>query len=294
MQKQAILIMYHDDYNLLKTILKLLDHELIDIYIHVDKKVKNFNFQEVEKLLKKSKIFFTKRLDVRWGTYKQIECELELMKLASNNNYQYYHLISGVDLPIKKAEEIYNFFKKQTKEFVGFSSLEDISEMDIARIKYYHLFNNNYRNKNRLIRKISSLLYQNLLKVQKILKTNRLKNETLVIRKGCNWFSITDDLVKYVIKKEKLIKKVFNYSHCADELFLQTLVYNSKFKDNIYQKGGNDCEAAMRLIDWKRGEPYTFTSLDYELIKNSKMMFARKFSGKNQEIIEKIKNYLER
>lgn len=292
MSKQAILIMYHDDYDLLLKLLKLIDYKYIDIYIHVDKKVKDFDFLEIKKIVKASKVYFTKRLDVRWATYGQIECELELLKKASNNNYQYYHLISGVDLPIRKIDDIYNFFKNQTQEFVGFSPLETISELEISRIKYYHLFNNNYRSPNRIKRKISSIFYHGLLKFQKEIKINRLRKQSLIIRKGCNWFSITNDLVKYVLSKENLIKKVFKYSHCADELFLQTLVYNSRFKDKVYCDGGNDCQGAMRLIDWQRGTPYTFKEEDFELIKNSKMMFARKFSSRHIEIIEKMERYL--
>ena len=48
----------------------------------------------------------------------------------------------------------------------------------------------------------------------------------------------------------------------------------------------------MRLIDWVRGEPYVFLEEDFDLIKNSKMLFARKFSSKNNKIIEKIVEYL--
>lgn len=288
MLKQAILIMYHDDYNLLTKLLKLLDYKYIDIYIHVDKKVKDFDFLEIKKLLKESKVYFTKRLDVRWGTFKQIECELELMKLASLKQYKYYHLISGVDMPIKNIEKIYNFFNEENHEFIGFTDFNNISDSNLERVKYYHLFNNNLRSSSEFKRKLSNKIYYNLLRIEKILKINRLKNKNLIIRKGPNWFSITDELVRYVISQEKLIKKVFRYSYCADEVFLQTLVYNSKFKDNVYRNYKLDNENAMRLIDWIRGEPYVFKEEDFELIKNSKMMFARKFSSQDIEIVEKI------
>jgi len=290
--KQAILIMYHDDYNLLTKLLKLLDYKYIDIYIHVDKKVKAFDFLEIKKLLKESKVYFTKRLDVRWGTFKQIECELELMKLASLKQYKYYHLISGVDMPIKNIEKIYNFFSEENHEFIGFTDFNNISDSNLERVKYYHLFNNNLRSSSEFKRKLSNKIYYNLLRIEKILKINRLKNKNLIIRKGPNWFSITDELVRYVISQEKLIKKVFRYSYCADEVFLQTLVYNSKFKDNVYRNYKLDNENAMRLIDWIRGEPYVFKEEDFELIKNSKMMFARKFSSQDIEIVEKIERLL--
>ena len=70
------------------------------------------------------------------------------------------------------------------------------------------------------------------------------------------------------------------------------LVYNSKFKDNVYRDYETDNENAMRLIDWIRGEPYVFKEEDFELIKNSKMMFARKFSSQDIEIVKKIERFL--
>ena len=58
MNKQAFLIMYHNDYYILERLLKQIDSENFDIYLHVDKKVKNFDFEYTKKILKKSKIYF--------------------------------------------------------------------------------------------------------------------------------------------------------------------------------------------------------------------------------------------
>ena len=49
------------------------------------------------------------RIDVRWGDFSQVECELALFKQAAIGRYDYYHLLSGVDLPIKSAEYITAF-----------------------------------------------------------------------------------------------------------------------------------------------------------------------------------------
>ena len=48
MKKQAILIMYHNDYYILEKLLQQIDNEKFDIFLHVDKKTKNFNFEYVE------------------------------------------------------------------------------------------------------------------------------------------------------------------------------------------------------------------------------------------------------
>ena len=53
MKKHAYLIMAHNQPQILKKLLTLLDHEQNDIYIHVDKKMKKFDIREYEELLKK-------------------------------------------------------------------------------------------------------------------------------------------------------------------------------------------------------------------------------------------------
>ena len=49
--------------------------------------------------------------------------------------------------------------------------------------------------------------------------------------------------------------------------------------------------ACMRYIDWKKGNPYSFTINDYDELMNSGCLFARKFDLKTEEqqqIVEKI------
>ena len=290
MNKQAILIMYHNDYYILEKLLKQIDNENFDIYLHVDKKVKKFDFEKIKKLLKKSNIVFVKRLNVKWSTFSQIKCELNLLKEASKSNYLYYHLLSGNDLLLKDSNEIYEYFNKyQGKEFVAYTNLDIINEQELERIKYYHILNKNRRHKNKIIRILSTKIYYKLLSIQKKLKINRLKNINLQFRKGANWFSITNELVKYVLTKEKEIYKIYKHSNCADELFLQTIVYNSSFKENIYQESSNEHQNIKRYIDWERGEPYTFTIEDYHDLTDSNCFFARKFSSSiDIEIINKL------
>ena len=96
-------------------------------------------------------------------------------------------------------------------------------------------------------------------------------------------------------RKKKYIRKVFRWTYCADEVFLQTIVHNSIFREHLYVKQyDNSNKSKMRLIDWKRGHPYTFRMDDFEELKNSEMLFARKFDAQQDErIIKAIFEYLE-
>ena len=107
---------------------------------------------------------------------------------------------------------------------------------------------------------------------------DRAKKYNVVFYKGANWFSITDALTQYIIEKKDWIKEVFRYARCGDEMFLQTLVMNSKFKNSLIKNNFCDNYSTIQYcIDWHRGSPYVFKKEDVSLLIDSNMCFARKF-----------------
>lgn len=293
--KHAYLIMAHNEPYILERLLKLIDDKRNDIYLHIDKKWRDFDFEYFKKIVHKSNLYFTDRLDVRWGTYRQIECELLLFEMAHNNGgYSYYHLLSGIDMPLVNQDVIHDYFDKNNgKEFICFDYHNKVLPDTIDRIKYFHLFVNNMRNNNLIIKVIFKIFHKIFLIFQKIFHVNRLKKVPLTIRKGANWVSVTEVVVDYILSKKEMIRKIFSYSVCADEVFLQTIIYNSDLYDKLIGYKNDDNFAIKRYIDWKRGKPYTFKSEDFNDLINSGCFFARKFSIKvDKEIIDKIYDYV--
>lgn len=294
--RHAYLIIAHNEFGLLEKLLKLIDHKDNDIYVHIDKCVKNFDFNYFKSLLKKSNIFFTERTNVNWGDYSQINSELVLLKASCKGKYDYYHLLSGVDLPLKSQKEIHDFFEKNNgKQFVHMVSYnKDV----LNRISLYHPFCKFKRRfKNKYLSTGMEYFTKIIDKVQKILKVNRLKNINFDIKYGANWFSITHELVMYILSNEDFIKKYFKSSLCADELFLQTLVYNSKFKNDLYyKKEDGNYISCLRYVVWdkddcKNGSPHTWRASEYEELMNSDYLFARKFNSNiDNDIINMIFN----
>lgn len=282
--KQAYLIMAHKDDMTFRTLLRMLDDPRNDIFIHMDKKTDGYNSSEIEKLLKHSSVIHVDRINVTWGGTSQIYCELNLLKEAINNgNHQFYHLLSGSDLPIKSQNEIICFFTDNYgKEFIRFEKPE-YSYIDRTKF-YYPLQERIGRTQNLGLKCIGTILKY----IQMFFHVHR--NQGIEFQKGTSWFSITDEFARYVVEKESWIRSAFKNTFCCDEVFLQTILINSPYKDNLYHtKFDNDPHAIMRLIDWRRGTPYTFRSADKEELFTSDMMFARKFDSEiDQDIIKEI------
>ena len=199
MKKHAYLIMAHTQPELLKKLLKMLDNERNDIYLHIDSKAKDYPLDEIAAVLQKSKCIFTERTDVKWGSYSQIHCEMVLLKEAVKTEHAYYHLLSGMDLPIKSQEQIFAFFEKYDGlEFVD-EDEATISEAALSRVKYTHKFYGKAGSVKDILGALST-------KGQKLLGVDKTKKYgDIIFQKGRNWFSITHGLAKLTVEKEENI-----------------------------------------------------------------------------------------
>lgn len=298
--KHAYLIIAHGKWEQLKILLKQLDSIENDIFIHIDAKVNNVPIKDLKETVKFSKIEIFQKYKVYWGSLELTKTEIFLIKQAMQYNmYDYFHLLSGMDLMIKPLNEINRFFERNRgKEFIHFDTdkrLEYDKEI-LRRVKSYHFFTNfRRRYKVKILNDFFTLLEHVSLGIQEILKIDRTKKyNNFIIKYGSQWFSITNQFAKYVIENEKRIDKMFKHTKCSDELIMQSLIYNSKFKENLYNLEFDDnVEANMRLIDLKErgknGSPYVWKISDFKEIKESKCLFARKFdTGVDNEIVKKI------
>ena len=285
--RHAYLIMAHGNFPILEKQLRFLDSDAADFFVHVD--ADNFPLEQYRALPKKSTVTFLPREKVRWGDITQIRCELRLLDAAVGGGYDYYHLLSGVDVPIKSRAYIEDYFAHRSgTNFIKFQSRE-ISAQHLARVRYYYPFQRlNVRSRfGRTALRELGLLPQRLFRVD---RTKRYPG--MVFQKGTNWFDITDELARYVLSRRKEIETVYRSTCCADEMFLQTLVINSPFVDTLSTYAfDNDFRACCRYIDWRRGNPYTFGPDDFdELIHAGEdYLFARKFDyGASPELVERL------
>lgn len=294
--RHAILITTHDNVEISKNLLSLYDDKNIDFYFLIDKKAKSYNEEVLKDICKKSNVYFVPKINIYWGSFSQIQAEYILLENAVKKSYDYYHLISGCDIPLYTKNEFFDFFEQNKgKEFVEYSPKEIAEKNKVQdRVKYYYAFMESVREKSAIKRKPKTFLREFFLKLQKLLKIDKTKGKEF--QYGSNWFDITDDFAKYVLKNKPWVIKHFKKTCCADELFLQTLLFNSPFYSNNYYclNEKNRILQRNRYTDWTRGQPYTFKKEDYnEIINIKESLFIRKFNYKNDaEIVNKLFDWL--
>lgn len=87
LERQVYLIIAHNQKDLLLKLVKSLDYEFNDIIVHIDKKVKNWDFSEIKKAVKNQILRFTMKyrfsggpsntgndVSTRKSKYSQIKC----------------------------------------------------------------------------------------------------------------------------------------------------------------------------------------------------------------------------
>ncbi len=284
--KHAYLVIAHNNFHTLSLLLRMLDHERNDIFLHIDKRVKNAPFEDLRACVSHSKIYFTKRIAVKWGRSSQVDCEMILLKAAlKQGKYDFVHLISGVDLPIKPMNEILAFFDAhKTTQFLQLGETEKY----IWRLSKFNFL---VGAPDGIVKRFTDRL---ALVLNEKLGINRIKKYgDIGYVKTSNWFSITGDCAEYILGKASFIKQLTRFTCCADEMFLGTVIYNSPFWEAVYNKEFS-WDGHMRYIDRIRNvgsSPHTFTMEDKALIDTSEMLFARKFDENvDPDIIEYIYN----
>lgn len=296
MGKHAYLILAHKNFGQLRKMIELLDYPDNDIFVHVDAKAKEFDPDDWHDVTRYSRlVFLPERFEVNWGGVSIMRSEIALLKEATRTDrYDYYHLLSGMDMPIKPQEEVHRFFEaNKGKEFLN---LWEFKKSTLSRFRYYTIFP---EGEGQFRTRIINHIFKGLQ-----MAVGYRINRDVDFRFGSQWFSITDDLARYVVEKEDWLEKVFRRTSTCDEIFLPTLVWNSPFRDRLYMptpvKSQKEVNMSnMRFIDWTRGEsirhPWTFRADDLQLLESVPHFWARKFDENvDAEIIDLLHKKLGR
>lgn len=291
--KHAFVILAHDKFSTLEHLLRLLDDSRNRIYLHVDAKAADFEEARFQAVLREASLHLVPRIPVHWAGRSQIDAVLVALEHALKDDFDYFHLLTGADLPIKSPSEIDEFFERNVgDEFIDFAP----ENYNFATYKaaYLHFFTN-----NRYYRTKRSVKYLNhgLAKIQQHLRMRRTRSRRFY--HGSAYFSISREFAEYVHTKACEIRADYKWTLAADEVFIQTLIMESPFRERVHtfeeKHFGN-----ARWIDRDRGRgnsPYTFRIEDLQALLSAPagLLFARKFDEDvDSAIISEIEDHLKR
>lgn len=302
MSKHAYLIIAYHQWELLKTLIQLIDDERNDIFIHIDKKITDVPADEISSAAKKSEVIFTERLPIYRGTYVISKAELLLLKTALNHGeYRYFHLISGQDLPLKTQNELHSFFDEMDGyNFIDLVQPNQLKKRVRESVTLYNLFIKKSFAKKTFVASLMRNTNRITKELQRLFNINRFaiyEKEGYQVAYGSSWFSITDDFAVYLVNHEKLVEQMFGkMTSIAEEKFIQTLIWNSQYRDSLFQLSDDymNVKPNLRYIVWTGNiSPETIRSEMFDDMIKSPALFARKFDlNIDAKVVEQVKKHI--
>lgn len=291
----AFLIQAHNQPQLIKLIVDILNKKNHYFFIHIDKKsYKLLDSYEIKILSKMNNVKIYSFMKVNWGSCNQFLVSLQLLKKVMESNIQceYYHLISGADIPLKNGNDFDLFFLNKDKSYIGLVNKDEAQNHKQRLLIYYLRDIMNYRGNFagkcicKILEKFQFILLRHGIKIR-----SKLNFE---LYKGSQWWSLNKKIVQYILsyceENPSYIKR-FKYTDCCDEIFFHSIIMNSKYRDQIENNN-------LRYIDWRpkyhnAPVPRTLTADDWVSIAQSNALFCRKIDWNvSQDLIQIIKTKL--
>lgn len=284
--KQAILLTAYKDIAFIQRTIDAFNDDY-SFYIHLDKK-QNYDEADIAALKGNRKVkLVLKKYKIHWASVRHLEAILDLAREAcKDKSIEYIHSITGQDFPVKSPEQISDFLaKNKGTEYIGAVKLPCSHWIGggINRIEYYTPYE--YLN----AKGKGSYLIKAMRTMQKIVGFKRkLPSEFSELYGGLIYFTLTRGAVNYCLNyldENPHVFDRFKYTFSPEEILLQSILFNSPFKDRI-------CNDNLRFMIWSMRDgqsPAILDERDYEKIELSNAIFARKFDSKiSSGLIDKL------
>jgi len=272
--KIANIVTVHKSPHQLARMINAFSHPSVFHFIHLDAKVDIKQFLFVAEFPRVK--FIQNRCKVNWAGFGQVQSTLNSFReiLQTGIDFDYFNLITGQDYPIKRIDDFVSYLAaNEGKEFFQFQHAETEWLESVHRFKKYHFTWLNIKGRYRL-----EYLINALLPPRKAYKGYEIYGRSA-------YFTITSACVKFIVafvNENPDYVKYFKTVWAPDEMFFQTLLLNSLWKNKLINNN-------LRYIEWypKVANPKIFTQEDLPKLKESPHFIARKFDEKvNSQILD--------
>jgi len=263
----AHLIMAYKDPAQIERLVKKMSHPQFDFFIHVDTKFDLAPFEYLQNIERVHLI--QNRQKVRWAGYSFIKALLGSVKeiLESNNAYDFINVMSGQDYPIKSTEFIHDFFKERKGTSFIYAEKDGSPwwQKLKGRVLRYHMIDYDFRGKYRIENWLNALLPKRKFPLPYVFYGGS----------KATWWVLTAECARYVVdflERHPKVRRFAKHSLVVDEYLIPTIIMNSDFRDRVELEN-------YRYVEWPEGKfnPRILTVEDFNSLKDSSMLFARKF-----------------
>lgn len=265
----AYLILCHKHPDQVRRLVEELDDDGVNFVIHVDKRSAGLRPQLEQMLSGRKNVSFARQLPCYWGRFSIVEATLSAMKLALEQPFDYAVLLSGQDYPVKSRRTIRQFFAdRRGREF----------------IESFSLLQPNRWSGNAGVFKPERRAFSFVLGFRsRLWSTGWQRRFPLdhVPYGGAQWWALTREAIDYIVEfvaAQPAYARYFRFAMAPDEMFFQSILSNSPFRERIADRVTYDC--------WHHPDPpypKILTDEDFSALREPAWLFARKFDPTRSE-----------
>jgi hypothetical protein len=266
--KQVFLIHAHKDLPQINALVEQLRDDEFIIYVNLDRKSALDPAQ-----LHPGARLVDKRIDVRWGGFSQVEATLNSLRQVVREVPQFDKVVflSAQDFPLLPNGRLKQELARVAgRELIDSNPIRPGGWPVAFRYQYF------YREGSGRGQRLACALANRVLRLCN--RTRRLPRN-LEPYGGSSWWALSRPCLLALlerIEREPAIVGFFRTVLCPDELFFQTLVMNSPFRDKVLPNN-------FRYIQWpEQGarNPKVLEEADFERIRASDAHFCRKLDSR--------------
>jgi Core-2/I-Branching enzyme len=271
--KIAYIIVAHKNPGQIIRLVDRLDDRDVSFFIHINTRTEEVFNAVFRALNERSNVYWAERYPVVWGGFGLVRAFLSGMREICKRNMDFDFIVnpSGQDYPIKSnqgiAQRLSKHVGKQLLENFELPSPDRFPESPdggLERIEPYYFWIG-----EKCIRvpphRFSGLPWK-----------RRRVPHGLKLYGGSAWWCLSSKCIKYIdefVQSDigRDLIKFFEHTLASAEMFVQTVVMNSYLKDTVL-------DTNLWFVEWPGGSnPKLLETRDYEKLRSSDKLFARKF-----------------
>lgn len=281
--KIAILVLAHKAPEVLQYQIEALRHPQIHHFVHLDPKADPEKFD----FLKDTNIqCVSAPHNIFWGGFSMVEAEISLLRLANDNGYDRFVLVSDDSFPLMRASDLIKSLEPPLNWAGRLKSSTDWPLQRYADFFFYDSHGTNPRSHAGSLGKFDAREASTFLDLANLMVTG--KRPIPRFYHGSQWWVLTKpaaDRVLNVFDDDLYLKMSFRFSAIPDESYIQTIVGNA-----FPREMG---ERTLMWTDFSRQiRPHIFTDVrDLSGAFESGYPFVRKIEG-DMRLLEHLSHRL--
>lgn len=291
---QAVCIMAVDDFPILLLQAKIYK-DFFRVYINIDTNSigKTFTEEQIARLREVPNVSVLAKYKTPKGSYNELLAMLEISEMAFENpDVTYIHYTTGNDMPIRPINAIYQYFEEGAGQKSFLNNHADGSRSEMKKTaeytyKYYHYFYNGDEN-DRDLKQMS----EDSIRQQKKMGVSRNSiGEFTEMYKGVIGGSLSREAYNYCMNYVKIHPEYMEdikFTRLRAEFFFHTILFNVPDMKEKLVSGSRGGKHDWLWDSVKQDFSVLGTEAYRKLKANSNIMFVRKVSSADKELIQEI------